>query len=264
MFSQIDLTDLRVIVTGGSSGIGAALARALAAARARLTLAARTPGPLDALGQELRSAGAAVVTLPADVTLAHDRQRLIDAAVGAYGGLDILVNNAAVGATGTFANASEDRLRRIFEVNFFGAAELTRLAIPHLRRGRSPVIANIASLAGRRGFPGYSEYGASKFALVGWSEALRAELARDGVHVLVVCPGPTKTDFDSRLLENRLPPRKIQRMSADRCASLIVRVLRHRRNEVAMPFGGRLLLQLNRWLPRPVDLLMARDFARYG
>jgi short-subunit dehydrogenase len=262
MFNRIDLTDLRVLITGASSGIGAALARALAGARARLVLAARVPEPLEALGRELRSTGAQVVTVPADVTVAADRKRLIEEAVTAFGGVDVLVNNAGIGATGSFADASEERLRRIFEVNFFGAAELTRLAIPLLRQGRSPAIVNIASIVGRRGVPGYSEYGASKFALIGWSEALRAELARDGIHVLIACPGPTQTDFNSRMLEDRLAPQQFKMMPADQCAALIVRALRQRRNEVAMTFQGRLLLQLNRWMPRLVDRVMARDFAR--
>jgi short-subunit dehydrogenase len=264
MFNRIDLTDRRAIITGASSGIGAALARALAAAKVRLVLAARAPEPLEALTRELRSSGAQIVAVPTDVTVPADRQRLIEQAVAAFGGIDILINNAGIGATGAFADASEERLRRLFEVNFFGATELTRRAIPLLRQGNSPMIVNIASIVGRRGLPGYSEYGASKFALVGWSEALRAELARHGIHVLIVCPGPTQTDFNSRMLEDRLPPQKFKMMSAERCAALIVRAMQQRRNEVAMTFGGRLLLQLNRWLPRLVDRVMARDFARAG
>jgi short-subunit dehydrogenase len=262
MFNRIDLSDLRAVITGASSGIGAALARALAAAKVRLTLAARAAEPLEALARELRSAGAQVVAVPTDVTVPADRQRLIEQAVAGFGGIDLLVNNAGIGATGSFADASEERLRRVFEVNFFGATELTRLAIPHLRRGRTPAIINVASIVGRRGIPGYSEYGASKFALVGWSEALRAELARDGIHVLIACPGPTQTDFNSRLVEDRLPPQQFKMMSADRCAALIVRALRGRRNEVVMTFQGRMLVQLNRWLPRVVDRVLARDFSR--
>jgi short-subunit dehydrogenase len=259
-FNRIDLTDLRVVITGASSGIGAALARALTTAKARLVLAARAPEPLEALGRDLRSAGRQVVAVPTDVTVPADRQRLVEQAVAAFGGIDILVNNAGIGATGCFADASEERLRRLFEVNFFGATELTRLAIPYLRRGRSPAIVNVGSIVGRRGIPGYSEYGASKFALVGWSEALRAELVREGIHVLVACPGPTQTDFNSRMIEDRLPPQQFKMMSADRCADLIVRAMRQRRNEVVMTFQGRLLLQLNRWLPRLVDRVLARDF----
>ena len=89
------------------------------------------------------------------------------------------------------------------EVNFFGATELTRLALPHLRRGRQPMIVNVASVLGRRAIPGCVEYCASKFAMAGWSEGLRAELARQGMHVLLVCPGGVETEFDANMIEQR-------------------------------------------------------------
>src|SRR5262249_40942643 len=160
---------------------------------------------------------------------------LVEAGVAALGGLDVLVNNAGVGAIGPFAEASEDRLRRIFEVNFFGCAELTRLAIPHLRSGRNPTIVNISSILGLRAIPNMAEYCASKFALQGWSEALRAELALHGIHVLVVCPGTIETEFHAHLLEARPTRRWRSRgMTADRCAAIVVAAMRARRNEIVV------------------------------
>jgi short-subunit dehydrogenase len=260
MFSRLDLRGARVLLTGASSGIGAALARRLAAEGARLVLASRTRERLDALTGSIRAAGGEAVAAPADVADPAQRAGLIETAVAALGGLDILINNAGVGAAGWFADATEERLRRIFEVNFFAATELTRLALPHLRQGRHPMLVNVSSVVGRRAIPGSSEYAASKFALTGWSEALRPELARLGIHVLVVSPGGVATEFKDNLIEERflLNWQTRRGMSADRCAQIIVAAIRRRRNEVVITAGAKLLLWLNRLSPRLVDWLIER------
>lgn len=260
MFSRLDLRGWRVLLTGASSGIGAALALRLAGQGARLVLASRGRERLEDLAARIRERGGEAVPVPADVTDPAQRARLVEATVAALGGLDVLVNNAGVGAMGWFAGASEGRLRRIFEVNFFAAVELTRLALPHLRRGRHPLLVNVSSVVGRRGIPGGSEYSASKFALTGWSESLRPELAREGIRVLVVTPGTIDTEFKNNLLEERflLSWQTRKGMSADRCARHIVEAMRRRRNEVVITTGARLLLWLNRLAPRLVDFLMER------
>jgi short-subunit dehydrogenase len=260
MSSRLDLRGWRVLLTGASSGIGAALALRLAERGARLVLASRSRERLEGLALHIGQRGGEAVAVPADVADAGQRAHLVEVAVAALGGLDALVNNAGVGAMGWFAEASEERLRRIFEVNFFAPVELTRLALPHLRRGRDPMLVNVSSVVGRRGLPGGSEYSASKFALTGWSESLRPELAREGIHVLVVTPGTVATEFKNNLLEERflLSWQTRNGMSADRCARLIVEAIRRRRNEVVITTGARLLLWLNRLAPRLVDYLMER------
>src|SRR5207302_11061429 len=128
---------------------------------------------------------------------------LVDAALRCFGGLDVLVNNAGIGATGHFAEASAERLRQIMEVNFFGLTETTRVFLPLLRQGNRPAIVNISSIAGKRAIPARSDYSASKFAVQGFSEALRAELAKDGIDVLLICPGLTQTNFSKNMLEQK-------------------------------------------------------------
>src|SRR5207302_9909040 len=137
------------------------------------------------------------------VTDAADRQQMVDEAARRLGGLDVLINNAGIGATGHFADASGERLRKIFEVNFFGLTETTRVCLPLLRQGNKPAILNVSSIAGKRGIPARSEYSASKFAVQGFSEALRAELAKDGIDVLVVNPGLTQTNFSKNMIEQK-------------------------------------------------------------
>jgi short-subunit dehydrogenase len=260
MFTRTDLTGARTILTGASSGIGHALALQLAGAGAHLVLAGRRADRLDALAAAARAKGGSAVAVPTDVADAAQRARLVERALAELGGLDVLVNNAGVGATGLFEDAGEERLRRIFEVNFFGTTELTRLALAHLRHGKAPMIVNVASVLGRRAIPGCVEYCASKFAMVGWSEGLRAELARHGVHVLVVCPGGIETEFDANLIEAgaRFTRRDRRRMSADRCARIIVSAMRRRRNEVVITAEAKLALWANRLVPRLVDWGLAR------
>jgi short-subunit dehydrogenase len=259
MFQRHDLTGARAILTGASSGIGRALALRLGEQRVRLVLASRQQARLENLATTIHQRGGQAHVLTTDVADAAQRGRLIESAIGALGGLDILINNAGVGAMGPFIEASEERLRRIFEVNFFSCTELTRLALPHLRQGNRPMLVNVSSILGRRAIPGCSEYCASKFAMVGWSEGLRAELALHGIHVLVVCPGSTDTEFRANLLEDRARYRWQSRgMSVDRCAHLMVRAMRARRNELVLTAGGNMLVWLNRLAPRLVDKLMER------
>jgi len=264
MFNRVNLSGARIILTGASSGIGWALAEALAKFQPRLVLAARSREKLEQLAKRLEGQVNAVRVAPADVADAGQRQRLIEETLSAFGGIDVLINNAGVGASGRFRDASEVRLRQVFEVNFFGATELTRLALPHLERGRDPMIVNVSSVVGRRGVPGYGEYCASKFALCGWSEALRAELTPLGVHVLLVCPGLIDTPFRDHMVEDRLDSRlsRGRSMSAAHCARLIVAAMRSRRNEVVITAGGKLLLWANRLFPRFVDAMVLRWMAR--
>jgi short-subunit dehydrogenase len=260
MFSRFNFKGARTILTGASSGIGYELARRLARAGARVVLASRNREAIDSLRETIQAEGGEAHAVPADVADAAQRRHLVETAVGLLGGLDVLINNAGFGAMGFFATAPEERLRRIFEVNFFGATELTRLALPHLFRGRDPMLVNVSSVIGRRAVPGCTEYCASKFALSGWSEGLRAELALQGVHVLLASPGMIQTRFKENLLADELRYRWQAggAMPADRCAAIIVRAMRRKKNEVVITTSGKMLLWLNRLFPRLLDALMVR------
>jgi short-subunit dehydrogenase len=260
MFSRLDLTGARIVLTGASHGIGHALALCLAERGARLVLASRNADRLGALAESIAARGGQGVSVPTDVADPAQRTRLVERALATLGGLDVLINNAGIGARGFFADATEERLRHIMEVNFFAATELTRLALPHVRRGRNPMIVNVSSALGRRAIPGMAEYCASKFALTGWSESLRAELVRQGIHVLLVSPGGVETEFDAHMVAQgtRLAFRNRRRMSPDRCARLIVGAMRRRQNEVVITAYAKLALWVNRLAPRLLDTVLAR------
>jgi short-subunit dehydrogenase len=191
----------RALVTGSSSGIGRAIARELARQGADVFLVARREERLRELADELRGLGAGCEFLAGDITEPATRQAAIEGTLQRLGGLDILVNNAGVGAMGPFASADPQRLRRIFEVNLFAPIEMIRAALPALRAGRRPIIVNVGSILSHVGLPNISEYSASKFAIRGFSEVLRAELHGEGIDVLVVSPATVDTEMWDSLLE---------------------------------------------------------------
>ncbi len=254
------LTDRRALVTGASSGIGRALAIELAKSGVDLVLVARREQRLAEVAAEISGLGRRVACVAGDITDAAVRHRAIEAAHTEFGGLDILINNAGVAAHGRFAEANPARLRPIMEVNFFAPVEFIREALPLLREGVQPLIVNIGSILGRRGCPHKSEYSASKFAIHGFSEAVRPELARLGIEVLIVAPGPTETEHFDALLEGtrELPWGDPPRRAADRVARSIVRGIEKGRHEVITGWRGKSLLLLNRLSPRLVDWIMSR------
>ena len=254
------LTNRRALVTGASSGIGRALALELARHGADLILVARRENRLAELAQEISNLGRRAVCVAGDVTDATTRQRALAAAQDQLGGLDILINNAGVAAHGRFADASPGRVRPLMELNFFAPVEFIREALPLLRAGVQPIVVNVGSILGRRGCPHKSEYSASKFAIHGFSEAVRPELALLGIDVMVVAPGPTETEHFNTLLEGtrELPWGDPPRRAADKVARSIVRGIEQGRHEVITGWRGRSLLLLNRISPRLVDFIMSR------
>lgn len=257
----------RTLITGASQGIGRALALEAARQGANVLATARNAQLLRELADESRSAGHPIEILEADVTSPADRQAMLETAKNRLGGLDLLINNAGIGATGHFAEATEERLRQIFEVNFFGLAELTRLSVPLLKHGRLPAVVNISSIVGKRGLPGRSEYSASKFAVQGLSEALRGELAIHGIDVIVINPGLTQTNFPSNMLErkSRLQVDHMRGMTSEQVACATLKAIARGKNEVTFTAKGRLLVLMSRFFPRLVDRIATRRVLKlYG
>lgn len=250
----------RAIVTGASSGIGRAIAWELARGGAALVVTARRENRLRELADEIAAGGGQVQFVVGDVTDPQTRQKTIDTAQSSFGGLDVLVNNAGVGAVGLFEDADPGRVRQIMEVNFFALVEMTRLALPLLKQGTNPILVNVGSILGHRGVPHSSEYCASKFAVQGFSESIRAELASQGIDVLVVSPGTTETEFFDHVIQQTGEPSwpKHAPVTAAKVARQTVRAIRRGRHEIIPYRWGKLLCWLNRLSPGLVDRLMAR------
>lgn len=255
-----NLQGLRAIVTGASSGIGRALAIELARSGVRSVLLARNGEKLKEVRAATNAAGTEATVVVGDVTDADARRSAIDLAISDFGGLDLLINNAGISASGDFANSSPEVLRKICEVNYFAAVELTREALPVLRNGKTPMVVNIGSILGHRGIPFTSEYCASKFALTGWSQSLRAELAAYGVDVLLVSPGTTHTGLADHLVEQRvkLPWAGMKGVTAERVAEATVKAIEQGKHEIVPNWRGWWMLLAHRIAPRLVDTVMAR------
>ena len=187
------------IVTGASSGIGSAIAIDLARAGAQLVLTGRRQQALEGVASRCRELGGTAHTLACDLTVPEAREELSLLARRAYGALDLLVNNAGVTMNARFSELDPQVLRTILEVNFFAAADLTRIVLPDLiaRRGRILVISSVTGLVGT---PTRTVYAASKHALHGLYEGLRVELRDHGVGVTIACPGYVATPMRERAL----------------------------------------------------------------
>lgn len=260
--SRRQLKDKRAIITGASSGIGRELAIRLAAEGVKLCVCARRGDRLADLQREIQAKGGVCEIVVGDIALPETRARCIASARDHFGGLDLLINNAGIGAMGRFDEADEGRLRTIFEVNFFAVTEMIRSALPHLRSGSQPMIVNISSVLGHRGGPLKSEYCASKFALHGFSDSLRAELVADGIDVLLVSPSTTDSEFFESSIEDNTEKNWKQRgaMPPAVVAEKTIRAIRKGHHEIILTFGGRMLV----WLDRMVPTLANRILARFG
>ena len=250
-----NLNGLRILITGASQGIGRALCVVAAKKGCRVLAAARSQPLLDELAAEIAAAGGTVATVVADVTKPDDRAAMVAAAQQHFGGLDVLVNNAGIGATGHFMDSEPDVLRSIFETNFFGLTETTRAFLPVLKAGVTPAIVNISSVVGKRALPARSLYSASKFAVAGFSEAIRAELAKDGIDVLVVSPGLTQTNFSKNMLEQkaRMQMDHMRGMTSEEVAEATLAAIAKGKVDTTLTFRGKLLVLVNRFFPWIVD-----------
>jgi 3-oxoacyl-[acyl-carrier protein] reductase len=209
------------LVTGASRGIGAAVARALAAQGARLALASRSG---DDLGV------AAAVARPCDVRRPEDLEALAAEAADRFGGIDILVANAGVGAYGPFLDLPPDQLEEMIDVNVKGTLYAVRATLPYLLESDSADIVTLASEAGRRGLPFEAVYCASKFAQVGFTRALDHELREHGVRCTNVCPGGVATDFAIGRGRTEDMPELAGMMTAENVAEVVLFVLTRPRN----------------------------------
>lgn len=233
----MDFRDKTVWLTGASSGIGEALAVALADAGARLILTARSQDKLAAVRARCRAPERhAVVAI--DLAEVERIPEQVAAVVAAHGPVDVLINNAGIGQRASVQETSLAVARRIMTLNYFAAAELTRALLPTLLSRPQAMIVSVASVMGKFATPRRSAYCASKHALVAFMDALRAELHGSAVHVLTVCPGYINTPFSLSALkgdgapQGHMDPGQLRGMPPADCAAGIVRAMRRQQAEV--------------------------------
>ncbi len=187
-----DFRDKVVLIVGGSRGLGLVMARQLADEGAKLALAARTQADLDRAEAELRERGAEVITIACDIRHEDQAERAVQTVLAHYGQLDVLINNAGIIQTGPIEHMEREDFDDALATHLWGPLATIRAAVPHMRQ-RGGRIVNVSSIAGKIAVPHLVPYSASKHALVGLSDGLRAELAKDNIRVTTVCPGLMRT-----------------------------------------------------------------------
>ncbi len=273
------LANSRVLLTGGSSGIGAALAVELAKEGADMILTARREDRLRAVVEKIQkdfsdyspSNGTRKIGyVVGDITDPEVRRRAVQTTVEQLGGMDVLINNAGAGATSMVETTTEETLRQMMELNYFSLVLLTKLALPLLKESASsaerktlrvrPIIVNLSSIVGLRGVPHYAAYGSAKFAVTGVSETMRAEFAQHGIDVLLVCPGTTQTEFFDVLMQsNSAPDMPIHHhVTPQYVAGRIVKAMKRGTHKIIPYFQAVILNWLNRLIPGFVDYIMKR------
>jgi short-subunit dehydrogenase len=255
-----------IVITGASDGIGAEMARQLAqrhGAGLALVLAARREEALKAVAAQCRAAGAATLVVPTDVTEQAQCRALIAAAAERFGRIDVLVNNAGMSAQALFEDVKTDDLawyQDLMRINLWGSVWCSHAALPWLRQSRGSIVA-VSSLAGLIGVPGRTAYSASKFAMTGFFEALRAELKPAGVSVTTAYPGVVATQIRYRGLNAAGAPagasglKEDDAMPVETCARLILQGLDRREREVVMSAKGKLGRWLKLLLPGAVEAM---------
>ena len=244
-----------IVITGASDGIGAEMARQLArreGAQVALVLAARNEARLALVASQCAELGAQTLVLPTDVSLEPDCRALVAATAQRFGQIDVLINNAGMSAQALFDQVKADDLawyEQLMRVNLWGSVWCTHAALPYLKQSRGSIVA-VSSLAGLFGVPGRTAYSASKFAITGFFEALRAELKTAGVSVTIAYPGVVATQIRHHGLNaagqtaGSSGLKEDNAMSVEECARLILQGLQSRQREVVMTGKGK----LGRWL----------------
>ena len=252
------------IITGASTGIGEELAYQLAQQGAQLVLTARRLDELNRVAGKARSFGAKVITVSADVAIAGDCKKIIDAAITGLGRIDTLVCNAGMTMWAKFADIKDvSMLERIMQVNYMGAVYCTHYALPHLLASKGRIV-GVASLTGLVGVPTRTGYAASKHAMRGFFDSLRIELADEGVSVTMIYPSFVATGIRENATGADGKPAKVDPvnkddvMSVEECTDIIVRAIQGRKREEIMTMKGKLGQWLKLIAPGVIDGMAKR------
>jgi short-subunit dehydrogenase len=259
---------LVVVITGASEGIGRALALALAPERPRLVLAARNGARLEELAREAGALGAECLVVAGDLAARETSERLVQAALGRFGRIDVLVANAGITMWSRFDELADlEVFERLMRVNYLSVVWLTHAALPALKASRGRLV-GVASVAGLTGVPERTGYAASKHAMVGFFDSLRIELAGSGVSVTVVAPDFVLSRIHERAIGadgrplGTSPMQQDRIMTAEECARLIRDAVLARRRLLLTSARGRFARLLRVFAPALVDRLAARAIAR--
>ncbi|MCP9750534.1 SDR family oxidoreductase [Ferruginibacter sp. HRS2-29] len=256
-----------VAITGGSDGIGKALIDLLLPMGARVATCARNQDKLYDL--QLSHSTRPLHCVVADVSNFNDCKMFIESTFKQFGGIDILINNAGISMRTLLKDAELEVFKKVMDINYFGTVYCTKLALDSIIE-RKGTIVGVSSIAGYRGLPGRSGYSASKFALNGWLEAIRTEMIDEGVNVMWVCPGFTKSNIRNAALNGKSeaqgesPLNESSLMSAEECAIHILKAIEKRKRTLVLTFKGKQTVFMNKFFPAWTDKLTKSFFFKNG
>ena len=256
-----------VAITGGSDGIGRALIESLLPMGAKIATCARNQDKLYDL--QLRHSTSPLHCIVADVSNYNDCKLFIDSTIKQFGGIDILINNACISMRSLLKDAELDVFKKVMDINYFGTVYCTKLALDSIIE-RKGTIVGMSSIAGYRGLPGRSGYSASKFAVNGWLESIRVELMDDGVNVMWVSPGYTRSNIRNAALNNKgqsqgeTPLNEAELMSPEDCANHIIKAIIKRKRTLILTFKGKQTVFINKLFPSLADKFTKKFFFKNG
>lgn len=255
--------DKVVIVTGGTDGIGRAFVATLLNFGAKVATCGRNHDKLYSL--QAAHPSLPLHTLVADVTKEADCKKLVESTVKYFGKIDILINNAGISMRALFKDLDIEVIRKVMEVNFFGAVYCTKYVLPHIIEAKGTIV-GISSVAGYRGLPGRTGYSASKYALQGFLESLKTELIDDGVHVMWVSPGFTASSIRENALNDKgqqqdeNPMDEGKMMTAEEAVNRLLVAIKNKKRSVVLTFTGKETVFLNRFFPKLADRLVHKFY----
>jgi short-subunit dehydrogenase len=261
------MKDKVVIITGASSGIGLALAKEFAYQGSKVVMAARREDQLKELADDIRKTGADILPVRTDVSQEIDCKNLIDKAIENYGRIDVLINNAGISMRALFQDLELTVVKKVMDVNFWGTVQCTHYAFPYLLKSHGSVV-GVSSIAGFKGLPGRTGYSASKSAMHGFLDVIRVETRKQGLHVLLACPGFTSSNIRKTALvedgsqQGETPRDENKMMSAEEVAKHIYRAVVKRKRTLILTNEGKMTVLLNKCFPRIMDRIVYKHMAR--
>jgi dehydrogenase/reductase SDR family protein 7B len=255
------MKDKVVVITGGSSGIGKALAEIFGKNGSKILITGRNKSELDKTASELKQAGINIIGFVADASVEEDNKKMVAEALKHFEKIDVLINNAGITIRALFEEVDMSVVKKVMDINFYGALYATQACLHEIIKNKGSVI-GISSIAGFRGLPGRTGYSASKFALNGFLEVLRTEMLYQGVHVLTACPGFTASNIRNRALtrdgsvQGESPRDENKMMTAEECASHIYNATLKRKNFLVLTMQGKLAVWLNKLFPSLADKMV--------
>ena len=256
-----------IIITGASSGIGKALAFALAKKGNKLVLAGRNKEKLNAVLQKMDEVNISAISIVTDVCKKEDCKNLINKCITEFGRIDVLINNAGISMRALFNESDLEVIDKVMNTNFWGTVFCTKYALPYLLQSNGSLV-GVSSIAGHIGLPERSAYSASKFAMNGFLESVRSENMENDLHVLIACPGFTASNIRKAALtkdgtpQKESPRNEQKMMTAEKVAKNIICAIDCKKDTLTLSINGKLAVWLNRFFPKLAKRLVFDHFKK--